>query len=443
MLLKRVQPWLLCLFSIAGGPRLAAQLQLGPYTLATPDAPTLKNPNHLDFGVNTQVYLAAIGGVAFDQTARWLGPLRPREITLEYRPGAPDGKRLLVAVDGQSASPGVYDWQLIPIARFADSPYYSAVTMFGALTDRALERQLRQRGADIINYHPALADTLLGLRLFQFDVLTLDPACTDLPKERGKYVLGAGETPPDPAAGAAGWNRYIAMLSGANFEGRGSFRSYVISDYGRTISFSLRPGAFDISGAPYIYYWHYKADESTYQAGAVRARIEREVENRLRLARSSRPQSFDERTWLIETLLQQAAAYEKWFDFYSAGTVVDLLSLAAGAERRAFLERFSTGALRELLGDISYGMESHQVVFLRQYSDYVSARGEVLRGINPQVWDAGVNLMRYAGFFRYVKQQHPGQWRRFLAGMAGVRPSPLVRTPTTWDREISGRRSRK
>ncbi len=48
---------------------------------------------------------------------------------------------------------------------------------------------------------------------------------------------------------------------------------------------------------------------------------------------------------------------------------------------------------------------------MRELSDKVSNETAMLRTINPAVWDTGVNLIRYAAFFRYCKTKNPQQWR--------------------------------
>lgn len=163
---------------------LCAQLQLGSYTLYSAAAPTLRDPTHLSIGVGSQRMLAGVGGVAFDQIAEPAGNLEVRALGLAWDPSASDGARLSVTLDDSRYTVPLHDWQLVPIATFADSDFYSAITLFGQLNDVAQEKKVRDAGGDIINYHPALADTLMGLRIFQFDVLILELSSTELPNDR-------------------------------------------------------------------------------------------------------------------------------------------------------------------------------------------------------------------------------------------------------------------
>lgn len=50
-----------------------------------------------------------------------------------------------------------------------------------------------------MNYHAALSDTLLGLRVLMGDPLIIEPDCADPPRQGDEYVLGEGEAAPDVA----------------------------------------------------------------------------------------------------------------------------------------------------------------------------------------------------------------------------------------------------
>ncbi len=62
---------------------------------------------------------------------------------------------------------------------------------------------MKEDAGRIVRFHPALRDTLLGLRLMQLDMLIISEDAADLPKRNDEYVLGRGEVPPDLAANEA------------------------------------------------------------------------------------------------------------------------------------------------------------------------------------------------------------------------------------------------
>jgi hypothetical protein len=94
----------------------------------------------------------------------------------------------------------IYDWQLVPIARFADSDNGAAMTLFGKLEDEQFQQQILDEDGRVMNYHPAFDNTLVGLRLMQADILLFDENATDLPRNARGYVLGAGESSPNVGA---------------------------------------------------------------------------------------------------------------------------------------------------------------------------------------------------------------------------------------------------
>ncbi len=117
-----------------------------------------------------------------------------------YEPDRADGQRLSVSLDGRNLVAAFHDWCLVPLVHYADSDDRACFTFFGHLLDADMEEQVRERGGKIVNYHRAFQNTLLGLRLMQIDLLLMYPDCAELPQQDGRYILGAGESPPDVAA---------------------------------------------------------------------------------------------------------------------------------------------------------------------------------------------------------------------------------------------------
>ena len=142
-------------------------------------------------------YVTRVGGVAFDAIAK------PKDLEIEefeifYSPVKEDGSRLRIGINGIVYSPLIYDWQLVPIASFSDSMYSGAFTLFGELGDKEKTNLIVENGGRVLNYAPPFEDTLIGLRLFQLDVLLVDKQLAKgVPTYKGKYVLGAGESQPN------------------------------------------------------------------------------------------------------------------------------------------------------------------------------------------------------------------------------------------------------
>lgn len=76
-------------------------------------------------------------------------------------------------------------------------------------------------------------------------------------------------------------------------------------------------------------------------------------------------------------------------------------------------------------------MKAHQVVHLKACDQFIQDRYSLLRSINPAVWDAAVQTMRYTAFFRYCKFNHPLIWKKFIQQIIDARTTmPEIITPT-------------
>ncbi|MCX6842183.1 MAG: hypothetical protein NTX53_07885 [candidate division WOR-3 bacterium] len=421
-----------------------ARLQFGSLTLNHNSAPMLMNPLHLEILLANSAALGGpggVGGIAFDQVAVPESGLSVSSLTLNFQKDSADGRRLWLRIGDKQVHAPIYDWQLIPIARFADSPYFSCFTYFGKLDDPTEEKLVEDGHGHILNYHPALVNTLLGLRLFQADILILRQYCTDLPREGGQYVLGAGETPPDTDESECGMFDFAALLNRIENDLKIGFRSYVICDYNQNVRFHCVGDSLVIAGEPIYYCWRYRMEMPDYDKDAVRERIERELTDECRAARQLSPQDFDENEWCIDRALEVAKAYAGKFDFYAPGsTLLDLLDIKDDDARRAHLRGYYPSAIKQMVVETRLGMDAYQVVYLKEYSERLSQRPEVIRSINPAVWDALVNVMRYAAFFRYCKQQFPEQWQAFMKQIDQLEVLPRVSTPTVmYDPDEQGR----
>jgi hypothetical protein len=412
-----------------------AQDELGPNRLLNAPAPTLSNPSHLRIRLRSPRFVASVGGVAFGATAVPAGGSNFANVLLSYRPEEKDGNRLWITVDRRQFPTLIYDWQLIPIAKFADSPYKSCVTLFGELNDREEGRRLLANGDGVLNYHPAFVDTLLGLRLFQLDILIDEPYATDLPKQSGRYILGSGEAPPDSNANIGGWNALSRFRERLRSELRmEKTRSYVITDEGRDVRFSFDSGGLNITGEPYIYFWLSRAELPGYNEDAARGRITGEVTREAQGAsRAGRPDAENEA--YITMLLGQLNQDEGPFEYLELPPwLAALKGMQGDLARRTYLRRYTSDSVRNAVIELRVVADADEVVPLTEYSDRISGETDMLRRINPVIWDTGVNVMRYAAFFRYYKAKYPSQWQSFLIRLSQVPASPQVRTPAIMKR---------
>jgi len=423
---------------------IPAQDALGPNRFLNPPAPTLRSAASLSrvfrAGRPLLGYVGRVGGVAFDGVASPANGLKIDSLTLSYSPTRNDGNRLVLGLNGKSEETSLYDWQLIPVAKFANSDDPSCVTLFGHLDTPEMEEQIRfeqiLQGSQtrFLNYHPSFNNTLMGLRLFQLDALIINPYSYELPTEKGKYILGAGESITKEEN-----QRHHQEFVEYNKQNQKTFESalsYVITDNGQEITFDITGGKLTVRGEPYYYFWTADKDQyenllSGYSLLDAKTRLRAEMRRRIRPVNSLRAKQ----AWLASQLRDDIARHASQIDdvnveFLGYRDLLDLIKKDETSRELSLSKQpvpWLTDRLAELRTVETMPVTS-EVTELRQM---LSSRMEMVRGINPAVWDAGATVMRYAAFFRYVKANYPQTWQSFMAQIERAHaPQPSVKTPT-------------
>ena len=122
--------------------------------------------------------------------------------------------------------------------------------------------------------------------------------------------------------------------------------------------------------------------------------------------------------------------YEKDYQIYSAGTVVDAIQIKGNQARKGFLKKYATSSLIQMLIGLRYNMNLQHPEFLKEYSERLSGNPVKIRETNPAVWEATTNTMRFAAFFRYCKSNFPNVWKGFVKQIEKVNVKPNIETPT-------------
>ena len=60
---------------------------------------------------------------------------------------------------------------------------------------------------------------------------------------------------------------------------------------------------------------------------------------------------------------------------------------------------------------------------------------------NPYVYEASTIVMRYAALFRHVKQYHPAKWKKFYEGILSAKKEALQKYPELLERGLENKRS--
>lgn len=371
-------------------PRIGlGQLQLGQITFPEAKAQPLDNPTQLAVGLQSHAYLSSVGGVAFGAIAT--NRTGQQVASLNYDARKPDGQRLKVIIESAGgrrlgAMAPIHDWQLIPIARFAATDQDACFTMFGRLLDAA-EQELRQsQGQHILGYHQAFQNSLLGLRLYQADILILRPDACDLPKDGGQYLLGAGEQPPNLQINQIAFRR---LQEGMNLA-EGAFQSYVICDHEQEVVFAVHRGTLSLTGYPYWYCWRSKIND--------RQSLQQLQETANARANEGMNREFQK----DQATLSAADLNQKWTGAFQQQRHHDI-----------FDEVISANIIQPM----------------PKLSAFVSTQVPRLNGVNPAVYQSLVTTMRYAALFRHFKQRDAIAYGEFVNSLAEVVVEPPIETP--------------
>ena len=155
------------------------------------------------------------------------------------------------------------------------------------------------------------------------------------------------------------------------------------------------------------------------------------IDKQIDLMLSDNPDgNYSKRAWYIDQLLEEVNKYEGNFNLYSSGSIVECLALEGRESRNQYLNRFTTASLRSMLQNLRYMMAMHEPIFLEEYSRRLSADQNMLRTMNPAVWDATTATLKYSAFFRYLKHKYPLEWDEFIIQLENIKIAPEVSIPT-------------
>jgi hypothetical protein len=224
-------------------------------------------------------YLLKVGSIAFHSTAKPDRELKEADPHLAYVHDAPDGSRFQLASNRGVLTLRGYDWQLVPLVKYVDSDYTALLSLFGPGPER--DRNY------YIQYHPAIKNTLLGLRLLQSDIVFMNPVgLRMLPRFENKTILGKGELEPDGAKSFIAAKELESIMRDVDAE------SWTLLDGAETPAFSAENNSIVLQGRPHYYFWSYstsrqrkefsKTLESVVRALAREGAGEKQIKERIR-----------------------------------------------------------------------------------------------------------------------------------------------------------------
>jgi hypothetical protein len=188
---------------------------------------------------------SGIGGVLFQATALPTGNAVNQPLSVRYDPAKDDGQRLAVTVGTGEIVPPLYDWQLIPIARYADSEYNACITLLGRPT--FAEFLTGSYDDTYLEVHPAFSNTIIGFNLFLIDAMLIRPdLIRQIPGAFSEKVRGYNDTEFDETRSAVSAEVIGLQLSAWQY----GYTSYIYTDCETDITYDVIDGQLAFMGVP-------------------------------------------------------------------------------------------------------------------------------------------------------------------------------------------------
>jgi hypothetical protein len=201
-----------------------------------------------------------MGGVLFQATAEPAGRALGLP-SLSYDAGKPDGQRLSVTIGNVMIDPGLWDWEIIPVARYStDTQVYGCVSLFGdfqTLSEKRLNKKYKNEGKVLfpVLFHEFLGNSLAGFNLFLVDTIFVNfdmaGVTGGLPELIPNYNAADWFLGFDPEA-LTGWQD-LSRRSREIIEDEISaayWDSYIFTDYGERITYNVVNGKLVFDGHP-------------------------------------------------------------------------------------------------------------------------------------------------------------------------------------------------
>ena len=415
--------------SLQGSTLLAQQMMsIGDIQFALPNARSTMASRIIRMkmaGSNiNSLYYYLVGGIAFTQQA--IPDIKVNSLDMQY---STIDNSAYITINGNSITIPIHFFELKPIVNFANSDDDVVMTMYGAQYGE-IHKEEKQ---DIL-FHPAFIDNMMGLRLLQVDALTLLSGMNgEFPIfDDGNYCLTFSE-----------WTRYQRLCRQYEANGgsyidnsqsvyskiydtldEGNICSYIYTDLGQPIHFSIDNNKISFDGLPYYqfstnstneidpvvyYYWmkyfvnNYDKMLTPYYTKEMVASIKIMMEPYTAFFEEleSRPNMSDE-----EKADELMALVNEGFDSIGRDSALALLYKTAMVQICPML------------------------VSADDVTETLKRNATLVRQLNPIVYQEVDDICQWSALFRYVKANEPEVWSRFVSQVnaAGLK-TPEVQTP--------------
>jgi len=341
-----------------------------------------------------------VGGVSFQAVASPSENISNQAVSLDFA-----DNRLIVRIGTKVFYPNLPFWQLSSIVSFVNSPYDVIVSELGG-TNNNQQAQCK--------FHPVFLNNLLGLRLFQADLLNQTDILWDLPVDAQRsYILAPSEQGFTPVRDSVIHKQiYEKLMSG-------KFTSFALTDKDVNFVFYIDDAGLEFLGTPYYYFTKTVMDVAninSLRTQLIDSYNDIESNAKLLLKEKYTP-ALDPRTHLND-LIKALGKYKEQSDFnpYSVYYLGQAINKVDSLNK---------------LTDADLGIQFQTMDnFTESFKPYWS----LLKKYNPVVYSAVENTAQWSAFFRYVSKVNPDNWSQFANKVqTGTWDAPAIQTPTSTD----------
>jgi hypothetical protein len=432
---KSLLLFLVCVSQVAFGQSYSLdKLNLICDNSLSVQARTLIQPN---LGIGNYEFHTTIGGISFETIACPDDNIKGQIVSVDYVSG-----QFIVKIDSQTFYPELADWQMIPIAKFANT------------NDKAVFTIIDPTGAQC-RYHSAFLNTLLGLRLFQADILlpspnfkhlleNLIPTKTQLKQDMQTQIAKMKQEGYSDNEIYEDFAQIYLFLKGESLPRNNYEDVYVNFLYDLQSATNILFDVFDDNDSK-LNMWELPKYNGRYiLADNERTYIPTNI-NKLKVLendlsiKSAEIQSvmmketqknyqnlsFGEQQTNVQEYLMQI--FNTMF-FQSQYVLTDWgKEVKFSINQNKFQLTGKPWYLFSVIND-----ENKTVQKLQKESEMYNEHWDLLRQYNPAVITAIENTMQWAAFFRYIKDKNPKNWNTFISNINKVAIDNIF-TPTSFE----------
>jgi len=351
--------------------------------------------------VGNYSYHTNVGGISFQAVASPGATINKQDVSLDFA-----DNRLVVKIGARTFYPDLPFWQLYPIVNFVSTSYNVAFTQLGNMINK---------GGAQDRFHPAFLDNLLGLRLFQADLLNFTDILWDIPIDaQRRYIFAPSERRYTPVMNEDLRKRiYDKLVSGG-------FTSFVLTDKSVNVVFDIDDSGLKFSGRPYYYFTKTVLD--TVTINSIKAQLidcYKDIDTNAKLLlKNEYTPDLNPRTnlnGLVKVLVKNKQG--KVFNPYAMYYVEEAISKIDSLNK---------------MTDAQVGIQFNA---LDDFTESFKPYWDLLKQYNPLVYSAVENTAQWSAFFRYVSKANPTNWTLFVKKVQneGTWDAPAVKTPTSAD----------